>query len=302
MSDFNNEIFSYLISQTGILPNMLRKHSYLGEKIIAWLTGEKPVLIIGGEPGSGKSLFMGELILRRDELIKLYPKIQFPLALISYDRIHYLFLKRLAEVYTTNVDDFLPEGETHPEARKLITKILQDILLFIIKYFPPKTLTILEVPLISYRGEDIVTNLAAYNFLMQIFIIQSPAMQSRILQQNKQQARELSAPILAIRQIHEALLQQRGIISFSHQAQNDELIKSWIQWLSNYDGVILSWDPGDDETGFLYTKETLKSKNIVPNPLTPQVLYKYTICLIEAIFEIIPNPELFANEVKNYHC
>lgn len=62
MSDFNNEIFSYLISQTGILPNMLRKHSYLGEKIIAWLTGEKPVLIIGGEPGSGKSLFMGELI------------------------------------------------------------------------------------------------------------------------------------------------------------------------------------------------------------------------------------------------
>jgi hypothetical protein len=300
MSDFKNEIFSYLISQPGILPSMMRKHSSLGTKIVTWLTGEKPVLIIGGEPGSGKSLFMGELILRRNELIELYPKIQSSLALISYDRIHYLFLKRLAEVNITNMHDFLPEGETHPEARKLITEILQDLLLFVIRYFPSKRLTILEVPLIDHRGEDIVANLSAYDFLIQIFIIQSPTMQSQILQQNKQQTRELSAPALAIRQIHEALLQQRGIISFSHQAQNNALIKSWEQWLSNYDGAILSWDPSDDEAGFLHTRETLKSNNILPNPLAPQYLYRYATCLIEAIFEIIPNLEAFANEVRNY--
>src|SRR6266699_2514171 len=50
---------------------------------------EKPLLVIGGEPASGKSLLMGELTLRYNELVK--PHLDFQLPLISYDRVHYLF-------------------------------------------------------------------------------------------------------------------------------------------------------------------------------------------------------------------
>src|SRR5690348_17270950 len=96
MGELKNDIFSHLISQKGILPSMMRRHSSLGMKIAAWLTGEKPILVIGGEPASGKSLLMGELTLRYNELVK--PHVDLQLSLISYDRVHYLFLERLMEM------------------------------------------------------------------------------------------------------------------------------------------------------------------------------------------------------------
>lgn len=61
MSAFYAEIVSFLSSQPGVLPAMLKKHSSLGNRIAAWLTGEKRILVLGGEPASGKSLLMGGL-------------------------------------------------------------------------------------------------------------------------------------------------------------------------------------------------------------------------------------------------
>jgi hypothetical protein len=279
---------------------MIRRYPSLGRRIAAWVIGEIPVLIVGGEPGSGKSLFMGELVLRQRELAKLYPELQSPPALISYDRVHYLFLKRLAELGIGSANNFLPEGETHPEARKLITGILRDTLLFAILHLPKNVPIILEAPLVDRRGEDIVDDLSAMDFPMQVFIIHSPAMQYRILQQEKRQAREMSAPALAIRQIHEALLQQREITSRSRQAQENELRKSWERWLGSREGLVLSWDPADDEAGFVHLKEALKTSNILPNPLTPQVVTKYAVSLIEVALETMPNPKAFAAEVRKY--
>lgn len=300
MSELKTEIVSHLLSQLGILPCILRKHTSLGMRIAAWLTGEKPVLLIGGEPGNGKSLLMGELVLRYNELTALHSGLQAPLALICYDRVHYLFLKRLAEINTPNPHNFLPEGETHPEARKLITGILRDILLFTTLNFPKSTRIILEAPLIGQRGEDLVGAATALGFQMQIFIVYSPAMWTRMLHQEKQQVREISAHALAMQQIHEVLLQQRELTLVSEQMQGDALVKSWEQWLDDYEGIVLSWDPADDETGFIHTKETLKAKGIPPDPLIPQVLYKYTTSLIEVVLEMIPNLEAFATEVLRY--
>ena len=300
MSELKTEIVSHLLSQQGILPGMLRKYSSLGMRIAAWLTGEKPILLIGGEPGSGKSLLMGELVLRYNELAALHSGLQAPLALICYDRVHYLFLKRLAEVNTPNPRNFLPEGETHPEARKRITWVLRDALLFTMLNFPKNTRIILEASLIGHRGEDLVGPATALGFQMQIFIVYSPAMWTRMLHQEKQQLREISAHTLAMQQIHEALQQQRGLPLFSEQMGGDALLKSWEEWLGHQEGIVLSWDPADDEPGFIHTKETLQAKGIPPDPLIPQVLHKYTTSLIEVALDMIPDLEDFATEVLRY--
>ncbi len=300
MKELKDNISSYLVSQTGILPGMIRRYPPIKTRITAWLVGEKPVLIIGGEPGSGKSLLMGELALRHSELVQLYPELQSSLVLISYDRVHYLFLKRLAERGVGSTNNFLPEGETHPEARKVITKILRDILLFCVLHFPRNARIILEAPLIDHRGEALVDDLSAWGSPMQVLIIHSSAMQSQVLQQERRYTCEMSAQPLAIRQIHEALLQRRGITSRYQQAQDYELTRSWEQWLDNREGLVLSWDPADDEGGFEHTKKALKANDIPQSPLAPKVINKYTSCLIEVVLEMIPNLEEFAVEVQAY--
>jgi len=199
-----------------------------------------------------------------------------------------------------NTHDFLPEGETHPEARKLVTRILRDVLLFAICDLPEGTPIILEAPLIGHRGEAVVDELSTGGFPMQVLIVHSPAMQSRVLQQGEQQTRKTSAQELAIRQIHKGLLQQRGITSLSQQMQDSELAESWEQWLGYREGLVLTWNPADDEAGFLYTREALKAKKVSPDPLTPQEVSECTALRIELTLQTLPNVEAFATEVRRY--
>ena len=199
MSAFYAEIVSFLSSQPGVLPAMLKKHSSLGNRIAAWLTGEKRILVLGGEPASGKSLLMGELVLRHEELVKSHPGLHTSLALISYDQIHTLVCKRLLEICEIHRQKILPEGETHVEARKYITEIMRDVLSFAIRYLPQNTPIIVEAPLISHRGEVIVDEFTT----AQVLIMFSPAMWMQVRNQEKQSVRERSAQALAMEQIHE---------------------------------------------------------------------------------------------------
>jgi hypothetical protein len=299
MSELKTGIVSYLFSQQGILPHLLRQYPLLGTRIATWAIGEKPVLIIGGEPGNGKSLLMGELVLRYNEMALRYHTIPLPLTLISYDQIHYLFLKRLSMINTSHPQQFLPEGETHPEARTLITEIMWHILLFALQHRLQNAPIILETPLIDHRGEDLISKITALNFQMQIFIMHSPAMRMRSLYDEKRRT-EISAHPLAMQQIHEVLLQQRGVMTYSKEAQDDALAKSWEQWLDHCDGMVLSWNPAYDEEGFLYTKRLLEAMNIRTDPLSPALLEKYTLCVIEMALKMIPNLEAFARNVQIY--
>jgi len=125
-------------------------------------------------------------------------------------------------------------------------------------------------------------------------------MWTRMLHQEKQQIREISAQTLAMQQIHEALRQQRELPLFSEQMGGDALLKSWEEWLGSQEGMVLSWDPADDESGFIHTKEALQAKGIPLDPLIPQALYKYTTSLIEVVLDMIPDLEDFATEVLRY--
>jgi hypothetical protein len=300
MYKLETKITTHLFSQPSILFSLMRKYSSLEERITAWLTGEKPVLIIGGEPGNGKSLLMGELALYYSELVKCHAGSFAPPTLISYDRIHYLFLKRLAEIHPPHSSTFLPEGETHPAARQCISQILRDILLFALQRFPQQTPIALEAPLIEYRGENLLDELKDWDYQMQIIIMHSPTMWERVVQE-KQSDREIhSAQTPAMQQIHQALLHQRGITQHSQQERERALVESWERWLGEREGMLLSWNPAEDEASFAYTKAALKTKGIIPDPLTPLELHGYTLELIETLLKNLPNPEAFAMGVQAY--
>jgi hypothetical protein len=298
MQKLKDEIISHLLHQPGILSCLLRRHSALGKKVAAWFVGEKPILLIGGEPGSGKSLFMGDLVVQYRMLTKMYPALRAPLALISYDRVHYLFLKGLLELMVPEEQHILPEGETHPEARRLIALILQDILLFAAQHLSSGTRVVLEAPLIDLRGESLIEMLSALKFSVQIFIIHSPVMWTEVLRQ--QPERGTSAQALAMKQIHETLLRQRTI-PHGERTEDVALKNSWEQWLSDYEGIVLTWNPKEDETSYQHTKETLQAQKIVPDPLAPEALQEYTSFLIHLVLKLHQDLDSFALAVQNYN-
>jgi hypothetical protein len=292
-------IIRYLLASPGILGCIMRRERALGKRIAAWLTGEKPILLIGGEPGNGKSLLMGELVLRYSELARIDRGMRETPALISYDRVHYLFLKRLMERKGLEIEEILPEGETHPEARKMISAILRDVLVFAARHLPENTSIVLEAPLIGHRGENLIEAISALGFKLQILIIYSSVMWGQMLY-NQQEIRETSARALAMKQIHEALLRQRGIELHPKQTEDKALVKSWRKWLDHHEGMVLSWDPVEDESGFIHTREALQAEKIPPDPLTPSLLHEHAADCIERMLNLHPNPEAFASEVRRY--
>lgn len=298
MQRLKAEIISHLLFQSGILACLMRKHTSLGRRIAAWFVGESPILLIGGEPGNGKSLLMGDLILQHRLLTKIYPDLGPPPALISYDRVHYLFLKCLKDLTAPHLQTFLPEGETHPQARKLITQVLQDVLLFAIDHLSVRTPIVLEAPLIGCRGEDLIETLGHLGLAAQIFIMHSPTMRAQILRNPQLTMRETSAAGLAMRQIHEALLRQRAI-SCSEEAEDVALKKSWEHWLNNHEGIVLAWHPVEDEEDFIHTRKMLEMMNFTSDPLSPDMLCKYTLSRINQILEQ-HDLHAFAREVQNY--
>ncbi|HEY1352795.1 MAG TPA: hypothetical protein VGF67_24535 [Ktedonobacteraceae bacterium] len=296
MQELKAAYISHLLVQPGIVACLLRKYSDLRTRVGAWLVGEKPILLIGGEPGNGKSLLMGDLVSQHRALAKIYPGLQTPPALISYDRVHYLFLKHLHERSTPHPHCFLPEGETHPQARQYITGILQDALLFTMQQLPAHTPIALEAPLIGHRGEEIIATLKRLGYGSQIFIMHSPAMWAQILYNPRLLTRTTSASALAMRQIHEDLLQQRAL----SQAGDSALKESWEHWLQDHEGMVLAWHPLEDEADFLYTRHMLQAMQFPSDPLYPDILQEYTISCINRILDLQPDIYAFARNIQNY--
>ncbi|HEU5378690.1 MAG TPA: hypothetical protein VFV38_24985 [Ktedonobacteraceae bacterium] len=254
---------------------------------------------------------MGELILRCGELGQSHADSKSPLTLISYDRVHSLFLELLEkEMYgqmpplkrflgSLKRLHYLPEGETHPEARWLITSIMRDVLHFAFSYLPKATLIIMEAPLIGHRGEDAVEELNARDFPLQTFIVHSPAMRERILS-GEDRISDRSARKLAMRQIRNKFLQREGGIPFSPEKEAEMVAKKWEHWLLDRDGILLGWDPADDEDGFEAIKQMLKNKHIQPDPIAPSLLLDYTTSHIQAVLRAIPDLVAFATRVWDY--
>lgn len=298
MQELKDEIISSLRHEPGMLACLLRRHEPLGPKLAAWFAGEKPVLLIGGEPGMGKSLLMGDLAMQYELLAQVHQTLCRPLALISYDRVHFLFLKCLAERTVPGQRSFLPEGETHLEARQLISLILQELLLFAACRLAPGTRIILEAPLIGQRGENLLAMLPDMAGQIQVLILHSPAMWEEILRQ--QPARETSAHALAMRQIHEVLLYQRAILP-GEQEIDLALQQSWQAWLKVYDGCLLTWNPHEDRGSYLHTQAALQAHEITPDPLSPELLQEHTLVLIGQIFELLPDLKSFARTIQRDH-
>ncbi|HEU5379560.1 MAG TPA: hypothetical protein VFV38_29405 [Ktedonobacteraceae bacterium] len=306
-----NNFSPYLLSRPGILPTMLRNHPSLGERIEAFFSGQKPILIIGGEPANGKSLLMGELILRLSELERSHAGSKSRLTLISYDRVHSLFFEYLAKETRKKASpfkclpgrnrrrDLLPEGETHPDVRRLVTSIMRDLLHFAFSYLPQTTPIIMEAPLIGHRGEAAVDELHTRAFPLQTFIVHSPTMWNWIFEEEERLS-DRSAHKLAMQQIRNKLLQRAQDTWLSPEEEAEKIARFWQDWLLDRDGILLSWNPEHDKKGFEVTRDLLKTNRIQPDPLAPPFLLDYAISHIQAVLRAVPDLEAFATAVWDY--
>jgi hypothetical protein len=103
-----------------------------------------------------------------------------------------------------------------------------------------------------------------------------------------------------MKQIHETLLRQRTI-PHGERTEDVALKNSWEQWLSDYEGIVLTWNPKEDETSYQHTKETLQAQKIVPDPLAPEALQEYTSFLIHLVLKLHQDLDSFALAVQNYN-
>jgi hypothetical protein len=196
--------------------------------------------------------------------------------LISYDRVHNLFLHQLARLAAPEAEPILPEGETHPEVRGHISQILQELLTFTLGHSPPGTRILVEAPLIGQRGENLLAGGQPAEGQIQVIILHSPVLRSEVLRQ--QPARATSAQAPAMHQIRTHLLQERGIAD-----QPDvelALQQSWESWLKDFDGCLLSLNPHHDPASFLYTRSALQARQMRSDPLYPENIFQHALYLI----------------------
>lgn len=293
----NRDIDSYLRAQTGMLRVFMHRNRSVRRLLLRFITGKQRVLIVGGEPGNGKSLFTGELIVRCRELANAFPDLSLPLALVSYDRVHSLFFERLSSIVGSTIS--LPAGETHPAARQHVSEVMCEVMLFAILHLPPGTRILMEAPLIDHRGDIVVDNLPRWGYPVQIVIMHSPQMWTRVLAA-AERISEKSAQRLAMLQIRTALIHQRVGRHVPSDEQGRAIQTAWKRWLSGRDGVVISWDPARNEQSFEQTTQLLTAEQVSPDQMFPTVLDAHAIRVTDSVLESLPDLRSFAEEMRTY--
>lgn len=284
-------------SQPGVLQLFVHRHRGLRQRLLRFIRGQQRVLVVGGEPGNGKSLFTGELIVHCRGLAIAHPSLRIPLALISYDRVHSLFFERLSSKAGTSIA--LPAGETHPAARQLVSEVMREVLLFAILQLPPDTRILMEAPLIDHRGNAVVDDLPRWGFPIQIVIMHAPQMWERV-RADPERISERSVQTPAMLQIRKALLQQRVGRRVTTNEQGRVLQKAWKRWLKGRDGVLVSWNPADDERSLEHAKSILTAAQVSPDDMFPKVLDAHAVRVTDSVLEALPDLQSFADGLQTY--
>ena len=292
-----DEIQISIASQPGILQTIVNINPGLINRLALFLEGTKRLLIVGGESANGKSLLVAELALQYTLVERMQPTPNSALAIISYDRIHQLFLYQLGERIGMEIQP--PVGETHPRARRLISYLMRDTVLFALSYLSPSTRVIMEAPLLNQRGEIVLDHLYMWKAHTQVLFMHSPETWRRVLHEGTRISKN-SGQVPAMKRMRAWRLERLGATSLSISEQDRALHDDWVGQLAGRDGMVVSWDPRDNEHNYQLTVQRFRQLNIRPDILGPDVLQQYVSSVTDSILSTLPDVKSFAAQITSY--
>jgi hypothetical protein len=224
------EVIPYLLSHHGLLPEMVQFNQELTEIIRSFLLGERKVLVLGGQPGHGKSLLLTELRKYHSILSSIDNSLNFPLAIIPWDKSRACFYQVVSESAGHEVRP--PQGVASQEILELISEVMSDVCQFVLRHYPLARL-IVEAPLTGNRGERVVYDLDGQRIAYQIVIMFSEQMEQEILLRGHRDSATSGQPE-AMLTIRKQILDQMvgDLLSLSPEQAKRIIIKYWKLFLA----------------------------------------------------------------------
>lgn len=283
-----------ILNQTSLMPLLANQNPELMARLIDFYSGNKRILFIIGESGMGKSLMGADLRKTHEDLQKVLPRnLKFPLNTLTWDRVH----KNFFTAAETEANDTikLPEGETDLEARIRISQVMSRAVLTVLDNFPHGRLVI-EAPFFGNRGEVILPRLGEYHSQTQILAMHSPVSRDESL---SGRIAEASGQPQAMLEMRAKLLEliNVDVRGLSIEAQ-DELVKRWwINQISEYDGMVVEWDPNIDRGRYNWTIGQFKRENRRPDIIKPKDISWFVLNSYRDMFRAMKDSQSFLTRV-----
>lgn len=281
------EVIPFLLEQHGLMPVLVKDHEVLTQIIREFLLGQKRVLVAGGSPGNGKSLFVTEIRKYHHIFSNIDESLNFPLAFIPWDKSRACFYEVITEMVGHQVKP--PKGVAAPEILDMISEVISDTCQFVLKHHPTARLMV-EVPLTGDRGEKVIYDLDKQGIPYNAVAMFSPAMEREIFERGRRDVETSGQPEAMLKMRAEILQRMIGEIQLPSRQQEDEVIFHYWQLLFQLgrQGHVIEWDPNDDRDNFEVTRESFKQKDVKPDDLSPLPLFGFIKRQFETRLELMP--------------
>ncbi len=286
-SQLEREVIPFLFSEPGIMKSLVSANPELGGVVRDFLTGRSKVTLVGGVPGNGKSLLVTGLRRLHEIYSGLDPSLQFPLAVVPWDKVHEEFFK----VLSTQSDQEIkpPSGETDPVIRNEVSQVMLDTVMFLGNQTRNARILV-EAPLYGGRGKVIQDAFEKHHIPGQTVVMNSPEMQREITKRGSRDVTTSGQPE-AIAAIDDSLLRSMvGSYKIPSEKRKDTVKQNyWNISVGERGGVVVTWNPNTDRPGFELTRAQYKEHATRPDDYSPEPLGTLVTALINARLSLIPN-------------
>jgi len=285
------DLVHYIIDGSNLTRELATRNQNLENVIFNFLTGDNRLLIIGGDPGNGKSLLATD-VRRFDQVYQsLDENLEHPLAFIPFDKARQFFFLKLSE--RLGYDIPLPKGASPEWMMEMVERAMMSTTFFVLDNYS-KARVIVEAPLFNNRGENIVYEAERRNYGVQTVIMHSPDTFFEILDKGKRDVATSGQPEAMVKMRRIRLESITGDIELPVEAENQILKRHWETMLRGRRGVVVEWSPVEIRQAFEDTRKEFVAHDQKPDVLTPIPVGTFISHQYELMFDLLGGKKLEA--------
>ncbi|MGI5840820.1 MAG: hypothetical protein ACOX6N_01235 [Patescibacteria group bacterium] len=283
------ELARYVVEGSSLSRELVLKNSALEQAIFSFLFGYNRLLVIGGDPGNGKSLLATDIRRFSQVFRAIDENLEFPLAFIPFDKVRETFFLRLSERLGYKVP--LPKGTSPDWMMETVERVMASTTFFVLDNYP-KSRVIVEAPLFSSRGENIIYEAEGRDYGIQTIIVHSPEMYLEIINRGSRDVDTSGQPEAMVQLRMRRLKSITGDANFDFDTENKILRGQWETMLRGRKSLIIEWSPNELREPFEETRKEFITQNQRPDLLTPLPLGPYIKSQFDLIFDLFGDKSL----------